>query len=418
VHALRENVRQADPEERTILAHLRAGNVEQAVNWYAGNGRIDTAADREQALEQTVAAWVEDPSEGRESIMMAWRRANVAALNTRARQAMRQAGRLTGPELQVGANTYQAGDRIVTLAPSAHGQMVTSQRGQVVGVDPDASGLTVRTDDGRTHTLGTDLIGPDKLALGYATTVHRSQGATFDTAHLVADGGGRGLGYVAMSRARHSAHVHAVADNVYQAVEGLTWEWGREKRQAWAIDTGQPETHGRHPLEIEADKQGPAKLGAVLSRARFKAERAALVAAASDQPDPAVRRQVAGLDRHIQLLDQRLDPSKHPLAIQPFSTPGRGTRARTEQRADPASAAKRMALRCSKTSQTVTIEVQSDAPGGRVWQESGHHRWEGDGPRGRHLPTSSRRKAPPTRPDRRHTDRPRDGAQMAYVSGI
>jgi ATP-dependent exoDNAse (exonuclease V) alpha subunit len=222
VHALRENVRQADPEERTMLAHLRAGSVEQAVNWYADHGRIDTAPDREQALEQTVAAWVEDLSEGRESTMMAWRRANVAALNARARQAMHQAGQLTGPELQVAGNTYQAGDRIVTLAPSAHGQLVTSQRGQVVGVDPDAGSLTVRTDDGRTHALGADQIGPDKLALGYATTVHRSQGATFDTAHLYADGGGRELGYVAMSRARHTAQVHAVADNIDQAVEDLT----------------------------------------------------------------------------------------------------------------------------------------------------------------------------------------------------
>jgi conjugative relaxase-like TrwC/TraI family protein len=321
VHALRENVRQVDPEERTMLAHLRAGNVEQAVNWYADHGRINTSPDREQALEQTVAAWVEDLSEGRESTMMAWRRANVAALNARARQAMRQVGRLTGPELQVAGNTYQTGDRIVTLAPSAHGQLVTSQRGQVVGVDPGAGTLIARMDDGRTHALEPDQIGPDKLALGYATTVHRSQGATFDTAHLFADGGGRELGYVAMSRARDTAHVHAVADNVYQAVEDLTWDWSREKRQAWAIDTGTPETQGRHPLEIEADKQAPAKLRATLSRARLKAERAALAAAASDQPDPALRRQVAGLDRHIQLLDQRLDPSRHPLAGQPFSTP-------------------------------------------------------------------------------------------------
>jgi conjugative relaxase-like TrwC/TraI family protein len=321
VHALRENVRQADPEERTVLAQLRAGNVEQAINWYAEHGRINTAPDREQALEQTVAAWVEDLSEGRESTMMAWRRANVAALNTRAQQAMQQAGRLTGPELQVAGNTYQAGDRIVTLAPSAHGQLVTSQRGQVVGVDLDAGSLSVRMDDGRTHALGADQIGPDQLALGYAMTVHRSQGATFDTAHLFADGGGRELGYVAMSRAHHTAHVHAVADNVYQAVEDLTWDWSREKRQAWAIDTGTPEHAGRHPIEIEADKQTPGKLRAVLSRARLKAERAALTAAASNQPDPAVRRQVAGLDRHIQLLDQRLDPSKYHLATQPFSTP-------------------------------------------------------------------------------------------------
>lgn len=124
-----------------------------------------------------------------------------------------------------------------------------------------------------------------------------------------------------MSRARHTAHVHAVADNIHQAVEDLAWDWSREKRQAWAIDTGTPEHPGRHPVEIEADKQAPAKLRAVLGRARLKAELAALTAAASDQPDPAVRRQVAGLDRHLQLLDQRLDPSKHPLATQPFSTP-------------------------------------------------------------------------------------------------
>ncbi len=67
VHALRENVRQADPEERTMLAHLRAGNVEQAVNWYADHGRIDTAAGRDQALEQTVAAWAKDVADGKQA---------------------------------------------------------------------------------------------------------------------------------------------------------------------------------------------------------------------------------------------------------------------------------------------------------------------------------------------------------------
>ncbi len=321
VHALRENVRQADPEERAIVAQLRAGSVEQAVNWYAEHDRITTAATREQALDQTVDAWAKDVAEGKQATMMAWRKANVAALNTRARAAMRQAGRLTGPELPVGANVYQAGDRIVTLAPSAGGHLVTSQRGEVITVAPDAVSLAVRMDDGRTYTLAPDQIGSDQLALGYATTVHRSQGATFDSAHLYADGGGRELGYVAMSRARQTAHIHVVADNTYQAVEDLTWDWSRERRQAWAIDTGTPETQGRHALEIEADKQAPGKLRAVLSRARLKAERAALAAAAPDRPDPALRRQVAGLDRHIQLLDQRLETQRNPFARQLFSTP-------------------------------------------------------------------------------------------------
>jgi UvrD-like helicase C-terminal domain len=179
----------------------------------------------------------------------------------------------------------------------------------------------VPTDDGHTHTLGPDQIGADKLAHGYATTVHRSQGATFDTAHLYADGGGRELGYVAMSRARDTAHVHALADNIDQAAEDLTWDWSRERRQAWAIDTGTPADRERHPLEIEADKQTPGRLRAVLGRARLKAERAAIAATAPDQPDRALQQQVTSLDRHIQLLDQRLQPPGDPFAGPPTWTP-------------------------------------------------------------------------------------------------
>ncbi|HWG75099.1 MAG TPA: MobF family relaxase [Acidimicrobiales bacterium] len=315
VHVLRENVRQADPQERSILAQLRAGNVEQAVNWYAEHGRIATTPNREHALDETVAAWAGDVAEGKNSTMVAWRRANVAALNHRARALMAEVGRLTGPELQAGGSTYQAGDRIVTLAPSAHGQLVTSQRGQVTAVDLDSGALHVRTDDGQVHTLGPDQVGRDQLAHSYATTVHRSQGATFDTAHLYADGGGRELAYVAMSRARQDSHVHAVADNIYQAVEDLTWDWSRERRQSWAIDTGTPDTSpGRTPLEIEADKRAPQKLRASLGRARLKAERDALADVRLGQSDPDLRRRVAQLDRQIHNLDHRLQPAReHPL---------------------------------------------------------------------------------------------------------
>ncbi len=219
VHVLTDNVRQADPDERAVLAELRAGDVDQAINWYAQHQHVKVAPNREEVLDQMAADWAKDVAKGRETAMLAWRRANVAALNSRARAAMAQAGRLSGPELRVGGNVYQAGDRVVTLAPSAHGQLVTSQRGQVIAVDPGAGALTVSVDDGNTHTLGPEETGPDRLAHGYATTVHRSQGATFDTSHLFADGGGRELGYVAMSRARASSHVYVVADNFIRALD-------------------------------------------------------------------------------------------------------------------------------------------------------------------------------------------------------
>jgi hypothetical protein len=57
-----------------------------------------------------------------------------------------------------------------------------------------------------------------------------------DVTYALEDGGGRELGYVAMSRARHESHIHAVAPSVAHAAERLAWAWGQERRDAWALD--------------------------------------------------------------------------------------------------------------------------------------------------------------------------------------
>ena len=59
--------------------------------------------------------------------------------------------------------------------------------------------------------MGPDDIGAERLGHGYAITAHRSQGSTVDVAHVLDDGGGRELAYVAMSRARTASHVYVTA---------------------------------------------------------------------------------------------------------------------------------------------------------------------------------------------------------------
>ena len=311
VHILAENVRQVDPDERAALGELRAGNIEAAVDWYLKQRRIVAAPSRDAALDGTVAAWAADVDAGRETTMLAWRRANVAALNARARAVMADTGRLAGAELVVEGTGYRAGDRIVTLAPGANGHTVTSQRGVVTAVDMNTRSLLACMDDGREHLLGPDDIAADRLAHGYATTVHRSQGATVDTTHLFADGGGRELGYVAMSRARQSSHVHVVADSTGQAVEDLVGDWSTERRQTWAIDTGRPDPAPKGPLAVEADPSAPVALRATLGRGRLKAERDALITTLrAEQPeDPqAALRHLKDLDGGIRRLNRHLDP--------------------------------------------------------------------------------------------------------------
>ncbi len=157
---------------------------------YKGRGRVHALDSRDDALQGAVEAWAADVTGGQETGLYAWRRANVAELNRRARTWMETSGRLSGPELACpGGASYRAGARVVTLAPGAAGTLVTSQRATVETVEPDSASLVLRTDDGCQVRLTGDEIGADRLGHGYATTVHRSQGATTARAHLFADGG-------------------------------------------------------------------------------------------------------------------------------------------------------------------------------------------------------------------------------------
>ena len=296
VHVLIENVRQSDTGEREALAHLRSGDVAQAVAWYAEHDRIRIAPDQNGALQAMVDAWAHDAFAGKDVAMYAWRRTNVDELNRIARDRCALAGRLYGPDLEAaGGRHYSAGDLIVTLAPAAGGQVVTSARGVVESVDVRHRSLTVRMDDGRLETLVGQELGKDRLAHGYAITVHRSQASTVDIAHRLEDGGGRSLAYVSMSRARETNIVHAVADDLDQAVEDLTRDWSVDRRARWAIDSGTPATH---PLDIERTRAAPGTIQEALRLARLEAERRAI--ATVIPPDRSA--QLAEVDRRLNRL--------------------------------------------------------------------------------------------------------------------
>ncbi|HVL03566.1 MAG TPA: hypothetical protein VM386_03925, partial [Acidimicrobiales bacterium] len=102
--------------------------------------------------------------------MYAWRRANVAELNRRGREAWDKLGRLSGKELVVGDTGYRAGDRIVTLAPGAGGEIVTSECGTVLAVDVARRELAATMDDGRIQRFGQEELDAAHLAHSYAIT--------------------------------------------------------------------------------------------------------------------------------------------------------------------------------------------------------------------------------------------------------
>jgi hypothetical protein len=223
------------------LAQLRHGDIDTAVRFYADNQRITFDPDPTETLAGMVRAWASDTQAGHDSLMLAWRRHSVSQLNRLARHTARRLGWLTGPDLMApGGRYYAVGDQVVTLAPNHDTQLVTSQRAQVVAVDHHARSLTVHTDDHRQVVLAGDVIDVEHLDHGYALTVHREQGATSDRAHVLAEGGGRQLTYVALSRARHHTTIHTTADTHDQAIENLTDDWTTNRDQPWLTPTTRP----------------------------------------------------------------------------------------------------------------------------------------------------------------------------------
>jgi hypothetical protein len=179
--------------------------------------------------------------------MLAWQRNNVADLNRLARDAARRIGWLQGRDMQTtDGRLFAVGDIVVLLAPNYRGQLVTSERAQVVAVDSDAEAVTIETEHRRRVTLLGSELTSDHLDYGYALTVHREQGATSDRTHYFADGGGRELAYVGISRARHHTTIHTVADDLGQAVERLRDDWSRLQHDTWLSPTTSVGEDARH----------------------------------------------------------------------------------------------------------------------------------------------------------------------------
>lgn len=235
------NVRQHDVEERHALAHLRDGSVPDAIGWYARRGRIRHQATRLDTLTAMVDAWAGEVAAGRDTALLAWRRVDVADLNRLARHEWDRLGHLVGDDVVIDGRPYAAGDRLVALAPNPTAGIVTSEQLTVTAVT--AQEIHVRTGDGRPVSLIGPGMDSQHLDHAYAVTVHRSQGATHEHAHVLAAGGGRELAYVALSRARRGTTIHVTADSLDQAVEQLIGDWHVERGQRWVTDTTEGVAH-------------------------------------------------------------------------------------------------------------------------------------------------------------------------------
>jgi Ti-type conjugative transfer relaxase TraA len=203
---LRENRRQHEAWEREALAQLRSGSVAAAVSAYEQAGRVTLAPNAEVARDALVDAWWQARQAGDEVMMYAVRRSDVDDLNARARARMDAAGLLGDDRLRVAGRELAPGDQVMCLRNDRR----LGVRNGTVGTVAAIEGAGVALADG-TH-LPPAYLEAGHLSHSYASTVHKSQGATVERAFLLgSDQLYREAGYVGLSRARLSSELFVVA---------------------------------------------------------------------------------------------------------------------------------------------------------------------------------------------------------------
>lgn len=200
-----------DPAEADASLELRSGPAGAAFTWYQDNDRVRGGAEQE-ILAEAHAAWRADHDAGLTTLIVASSTERVAALNDQISVSRAAAGETADAPYRVTTRDGQVirlGDTVLARRndPSnkygrrdqhfvRNGDLFT-----VTDVAADGS-LTVRATDQSLVQLEADYTAKH-VQLGYAATVHRSQGVTVDTAHAVLDASvDRSLAYVAMTRGR------------------------------------------------------------------------------------------------------------------------------------------------------------------------------------------------------------------------
>ena len=211
---LREVRRQREVWDRDALTALRAGEVEQFAREYQQHGRIVTAPSADAARQALVKDWYEAHQLGEEALMIAYRRSDVADLNTRARQLLHEAGRLEPDADQASERAFAVGDRVITTRNDRQLEVINGQAGTLAAVDEHA--LTIDLDAGRQVELPRGYVEDGYLDHGYAITAHRAQGATVDRAFVLgSDELYREWGYTALSRHRDEARFYIAASPTF-----------------------------------------------------------------------------------------------------------------------------------------------------------------------------------------------------------
>lgn len=203
--------RQREDWMRLASLDLARGNVEKALASYDRNAKIVGERLKAEAVERLIADWDVDYDQTKTTLILAHLRRDVRMLNVMAREKLVDRGIVGAGHVfktADGIRQFDVGDQIVFLKNEGSLGVKNGMIGHVLEAAPGRIVAVVGEGDQRRRVVVEQRFYRN-LDHGYATTIHKSQGATVDRVKVLASLSlDRHLTYVAMTRHREDLQLY------------------------------------------------------------------------------------------------------------------------------------------------------------------------------------------------------------------
>ena len=229
--------------QRAASVQLATHNTGAGLAAYAAQGAVSFAASAPQARAALIQAYFEDRAlfPGARRLVLTHRRVDVRGLNAAIRLELQQLGQLGAHpeggehvfETRDGPREFAMDDRLVFLENDRDLGVKNGMCGRVCRAAP---GRLVVRPDGWDKTLDIPVGSYRSFDHGYATTIHKAQGATADRVFVLASKGmDRHLTYVALTRHRDAVALY-VDGAAFKDIGALTTRLERSGLKETTLD--------------------------------------------------------------------------------------------------------------------------------------------------------------------------------------
>lgn len=205
---LTEIPRQRDDWAKEAVKAFAQGDADKALSAYNARGLVTVTEDPEAAREKLISDWKEKGiSDPENNIIIATTNLDVSILNEKAQAARRSNGQLKGEGITHAGRNYFRCDRVLMTRNSLRYGVKNGSLGTITDLSLEAKTIKVTLDTGKDVTLPLNMY--EHINLGYTVTAHKSQGSTFENAHLFVNGqDNKEIAYVKASRVKNNAHFY------------------------------------------------------------------------------------------------------------------------------------------------------------------------------------------------------------------